>query len=447
MDVPLRWIRVSFAVLLLLMLMPSGYAFITTGERYEYESKVGETVANDRPGTTVIAADAHGGGTLAAVGPNGTLVYFNDTYDAYHDVDKAPDGQYTVEYIAHENIPAPACAGGTGTGDPCYRTVIERVNLSTGDVTRLYSVIRPNIGSAAAHDFDRVDEETVLIAEIGTPDRIRLVNTTTGITTWTWEAQSDVPLSSGGFFPGDWTHLNDVELLADGRVMVSLRNQDQVVFLDRETGLIESWTLGEDDAHGTLHEQHNPDYINESNGGPAVLVADSENSRILEYQRDGDSWERSWVWSDSQMQWARDADRLPNGHTLITDTHGDRVLEVDPEGEVVWSMAYPGGYDSERLDTPIESRQGPSATAANLQSDDAGETPRESSSEQSVLAGVVDLFPSLVVNGALYLLPNWFTPISVVGLFGGIVVVLAWGVAEFVYSPYSVTLRLHRSES
>jgi len=88
-----------------------------------------------------------------------------------------------------------------------------------------------------------------------------VVDTETGIIEWEWEAQTDYGLDSGGVYPGDWTHLNDVEALPDGRLMVSLRNHDQVVFLDRDDGLQEEWTLGADDGHDVLHEQHNPDYI------------------------------------------------------------------------------------------------------------------------------------------------------------------------------------------
>lgn len=36
--------------------------------------------------------------------------------------------------------------------------------------------------------------------------------------------------------------------------------------------------------------------------------------------------------------WGGDADRLPNGNTLITDTVNGRILEVTPEGEKVWEV-------------------------------------------------------------------------------------------------------------
>ena len=75
--------------------------------------------------------------------------------------------------------------------------------------------------------------------------------------------------------------------------MISPRNHDQVLFLDPETGLQENWTLGADDDYSVMYEQHNPDYIPESHGGPAVLIADSHNNRIGEYQRQDAGWTRT----------------------------------------------------------------------------------------------------------------------------------------------------------
>ena len=50
------------------------------------------------------------------------------------------------------------------------------------------------------------------------------------------------------------------------------------------------------------------------------------------------------------LDWPRDADRLPNGNTLITDSRNGRIIEVTPSGEVVWSY---GGlkvpYDADLL--------------------------------------------------------------------------------------------------
>ena len=51
------------------------------------------------------------------------------------------------------------------------------------------------------------------------------------------------------------------------------------------------------------------------------------------HERNG-SWEVAWGVDSAQevrFDWPRDADRLPNGNTLITDSRNNRVVEVTPE--------------------------------------------------------------------------------------------------------------------
>ncbi|MFC7194381.1 arylsulfotransferase family protein [Halosimplex aquaticum] len=246
-----------------------------------------------------------------------------------------------------------------------------------------------------------------------------------------------VPRSGGGEWPNDWTHLNDVEMLPDGRVMASPRNQDQVVFIDPETGLQENWTLGAENNYSVLYEQHNPDYIPESRGGPAVVVADSHNNRVVEFQRRNGSWEQSWQWSDDDMQWTRDADRLPNGNTLIVDSNGGRVLEVAPNGSVVWNVTLSSAYDAERLGTGDESAGGWSAASQNLTS--SGEIERDTDNDDSGklidLIGLKRAFlrmaPAKLMSAAVFLVPPWMRVWHVAAIGISLASLFALLVAEF----------------
>ena len=223
----------------------------------------------------------------------------------------------------------------------------------------------------------------------------------------------------------------------DGRptVMVSVRNHDQVVFVDMERGLRANWTLGSDGDHDTLYEQHNPDYIPPDRGGPAVLVADSENGRVVEYQRVNGSWEQSWEWRDQRLTWPRDADRLPDGHTLVTDSNGDRVLELDENGTVVWETTVGFPYESERLGTGDESTSGPSAAAADLP------TRTPDATNRSVVGDATTLLPPSVVNGVAYVLPGWVGVIEALAAVGLLVVVPVWAVVEWRRRAFEVHLR------
>jgi hypothetical protein len=224
-------------------------------------------------------------------------------------------------------------------------------------------------GLQDTHSTSRIGEDRLLVAQMratedGVPgDRLFVTNTTTGEVEWEWRFREHYPSDTDGGFDDDWTHVNDADLVGDDDryVLASPRNFDQVIVVDRRTDEI-VMRLGADGDLDTLHEQHNPDYLERDDGTPVVLVADSENDRVVEYVREcGDADPRlgagtppsdcEWnlVWSVRGFNWPRDADRLPNGNTLVTDTLNHRVVEITPEGEVVWEFfAAWAPYEAER---------------------------------------------------------------------------------------------------
>ncbi|WP_227380336.1 arylsulfotransferase family protein [Haladaptatus halobius] len=330
--------------------------------------------------------------------------------------------------------------------------------MSTDEVDRLYSRVVPTYSGFRIpytnrwHDVDRINETHFAVADIER-DRVFIVNTSSEIITWEWQALVHYSYKSGGPYPNDFTHVNDVEVLPDGRIMASIRNQDEVVFINRTSGVNESWTLGEENNHTILFGQHNPDYIPKSRGGPAVIVADSHNDRVVEFQRVNGEWKQSWVWQDAQMQWTRDADRLPNGHTLITDTHGNRILEINEDGEKVWSAQSNFPYDAERLGTGDESAGGPSAQRANLAgkatvASEAKDTASKVKTSDDGLAAlptktltaVEDTIPPKLLNAALYVMPGWFNVLEVLVLIVGLFVGLTWCLAEAYWRGYRLQL-------
>jgi hypothetical protein len=345
-------------------------------------------VAPPANATTVITVQKFRRNFLVAFAPDGRVRYFDDSLDRYHDVDPVPGGSHTVEFVGAEYDGATT------------HLLVRRVNLTTGATTDVYRHSVPRTDRPHRwHDVDRLDEHRLLVADIR-DDAAFVVNTTTGERTYEWPAQADFDTDSGGPFPRDWTHLNDVERLPDGRYMASLRNQDAVVFVEPGHGVDSSWTLGGD---GTLYEQHNPDYL--PGAEPSVLVADSQNQRIVEYRREDGSWERTWSWRDAAMTWPRDADRLPNGHTLIGDTNSGRVLEVDETGTVVWQVAGLPSYDVERLGTGDESEGGRSAERLGL----ANRSSASASDEPPRPPGGT-LLPSRVHNSVAFVAPLWMSP-------------------------------------
>ncbi len=389
-----------------------------------------ESVVPERPNATVVTTDPPGGnsGTAAIVAftDDGRTLYHNDTYGNYFDVDPDPPGSRTVLYVAgsrYDDCPDALAARGNGSyEDGCAKVVIERANLTTGETERIHTAVT---AWDIWHDVDRLSEDRLVVADIA-QDRVFTLNTTTGAVEWEWRADEDFDRGESGGQPGDWTHVNDVELLDDGRVMASLRNHDRVVFIEPGSGVQRNWTLGAEDAYGILYEQHNPDYIPEAWGGPAVVVSDSENNRVVEYQRVDGQWRQAWTWSDDQLRWARDADRLPDGHTLVTDSQGDRVLEVDVDGDVVWSISVPTPYEAERLGTGDESAGGRSRQALTNGTGGGSATGEETTG----LAWVVAFVTGPAVNGLLYVAPGWMRFGDLLVALGLAGAALSWLLAE-----------------
>lgn len=175
-------------------------------------------------------------------------------------------------------------------------------------------------------------------------DSAYVYNRTQDSITWEWEFRDHYETPQGNP-PTGWTHLNDIDKVNETTVMLSPRNLDQVIFVDQESGEIIN-RLGRDGETDILNHQHNPDVV--SLNPLTVIVADSENDRIVEYKYEDDEWSLTWELKGS-LNWPRDADRLPNGNTLVTDTLNHRVIEVTPEGEVVWEYYAPWApYDADR---------------------------------------------------------------------------------------------------
>lgn len=458
-----RTVRIVFAALIALSVVAVGVGFAQSSSETKFESVLtgdGDVdreaqIAPPSDGVTVVATDSNSWrgersegpralAELVAFADDGTVLYYDDSHTRYWDVDPVEGTQMTVEYSYADHLEADECPTDWnpsdygvdqetwdtyyevhGEVDACTYNGVERVNLSTGDVEEVWGHETPGKEASRYHDVDRLNETHLVVADIYF-DGIFVVNTETDEVEWRWNAsESFDTATTGDDFPDDWSHINDVEVLDDGRIMVSPRNMDRAIFVDPQSNSVDTeWTLGEEDNYEILYEQHNPDFINESNGGPAVIVADSENNRVLEYQRTDDGgWEQSWLWRDARMQWPRDADRLPNGHTLIADSNGNRVFEVDENGDVVWHVNIAFPYEAERLETGDESTDGPSAESGEIAS-------RRGSVIDGFWIGVKNVLPGRYLNGLMYITPVWVGIVELVALALALLALVAWAGTE-----------------
>jgi len=215
--------------------------------------------------------------------------------------------------------------------------------------------------NSEVHDAEMLPNGNILVADMDN-ERIVEVDRETRDVVWSWHA-SEFYRAPDNVGTRDWLHLNDVDRIGDGRYLVSIRNANQLLVIERGEGVVE--VINEDRSESNdgdckrpgqlepdesgdvrcgdpdiLGHQHNPQWL----GDGAVLVADSENDRIVELHRSNGTWEPTWVSYSANgvpYDWPRDADRLPNGQTLVTDTRNARAVAIWPNGSIAWSQSVP----------------------------------------------------------------------------------------------------------
>lgn len=160
-----------------------------------------------------------------------------------------------------------------------------------------------------------------------------------GVSTVLWRASKfyDAPEDAT---EEDWLHINDVDRISENEYLISVRNENQLLVINTTQGKA-TQVINKERDKDILSRQHNPQWLSEDR----ILVADSHNLRIVELEKQDGEWVPVWGIDKAQgeqFRWPRDADRLPNGNTLITDSRNHRVVEVNAQGETVnsWDVGF-----------------------------------------------------------------------------------------------------------
>jgi hypothetical protein len=171
-----------------------------------------------------------------------------------------------------------------------------------------------------------------------------------GKVVWSWKAYEHFDPVKDAIGPLDWrkewTHGNSVEELSDGNLLLSFRNIDLVCIIDKKTDDIK-WRYGQ--GAKELAHMHAPSILPNGN----MLIFDNGFNRKIEevsYSRivelDPKSKEVKWEYKspvvvDFFTPACGNAQRLPNGNTLICETMKGRFFEITPKGEIVWDYTSP----------------------------------------------------------------------------------------------------------
>jgi hypothetical protein len=396
-----RSTRIVFSVGILALLVP----VIVAGVTYEdplADETTGDTLQSQHDITflSVQGVDwktGHKGETARIVAvetDTKEVVWKHDRFRRYFDVDP----------IGSDRLLFAAASESGGSEMHAYL-----VNWRTGE--RLHKFDLPK----DTHDVDRINDTAYVYVGRFT-DSIHVYNTTRDTVTWRYDLKNHFPkhAGKGDDYVKDYSHLNDVDLVADGSAfLISPRNFNTVVLVDRSTKET-LWTLGTDDEPEILNHQHNPVLL--TRDPPTVLVADSNNNRIIEYRRTNGTWDATWRYPN--VDWPRDADRMPNGNTLIADTHDQRFLEVTPNGSTVWEMnATHWPYDIERLRYGEEPAGPPLINTTPVYPEET-----ERTGVVGTLAGAYTYAHTM----ALWVLPAWVDPAVFASLIGAIGGALSW---------------------
>ena len=355
------------------------------------------------------------------------ITWREDSADSYFDVTMLPNGSVMAGFMhsGYEEGCEPYETPCTKTG---FRILDPEADGGPAVLSEYAFPVRSE-GNSEVHDVERLDSGEYLLTDM---DAERLVTVRDGEETWEWRA-SELYNAPEDPTRRDWLHINDVDVINESHYLVSVRNANQLVVVERGAGAVE--VINEDqggsddsclvrgeqlvpDADGdvrcgdtdVLNHQHNPQWL----GDGAVLVADSDNDRVVELHRTDDGqWEPAWVLETAggiPLNWPRDADRLDNGNTLVTDTLNQRVFEITPNGTVVWSKETPRiPYEAERL--PEGERVG-----GQLYTSDGAAGPSQGSTETATTApdttgGDVPVLSTAmtVLRAVVPSTPFWFT--------------------------------------
>ena len=390
---------------------PEAVATATTNDSSPDDGEESDEVAARNRSGVLVSVQSYGGfgqnnGRAVLVRDGDVVWSFAPEDSRVFDAELLDNGNVLVSYATH--LPAGECPDEQleYKRDRCVRNNVVELDYDTNEVVWEYRWLDAFINHHEVHDSDRLPSGETAIADMGN-DRAFVVDEN-GSVVWEWRARDRIGPGTDFWetFGGperpapesDWMHMNDVDLTDDGDFLLSVRNFDVVLEVNRSTKGIEHVT-GEPRETGVdvegrvpiLDDQHNPMLVgNESH----VVVADSEADRIVEVNRS--SGAVVWTFSEGLL-WPRDADRLPNGNTLVTNSLRYEVEEVTPDGEIVWryEVAWSGKrgipYEADRVSIPEEPDAmpvlGESATEATTPPDTATTTADDESSATATPEG------------------------------------------------------------
>ena len=319
------------------------------------------------------------GGGVTEIGRDGTVAFEYTSSDLHHDVVKLANGNYLVIASAYysnvDSIAAGAnldCLGDNGIEiDEIHEIEPSETDASGGTVVWKWS---PWDHLIQDHDSSKANYGVVA-------DHPELIDLNYGLCKW--------KASTSGFLkdPHHWTHMNGIDYNASlDQIMITSRHFSEVWVIDASTtteqaagstggnskmggDLLYRWgnprasksgsRVGQDlffphAAHwipAGLEGEGNVLIYNNGHEHPGLVRPYASVDEVVfpasghKYLRAGGAYMRPthvWSYRLAQRTWIMsNAQRLPNGNTLLSEGNFSRITEITPSGEVVWHYVSP----------------------------------------------------------------------------------------------------------
>ena len=262
----------------------------------------------------------------------------------YHTPDKARivevnmHGEIVWEYVLPANLKQYTNPGFDVELMPNNNILFVLPRSGIYEINRKGTIVWSYPDSKVSHDADRLPNGDTLI-NFGNNDgkddaQVKEVNPK-GEIVWSWHAKDSFNKPPyDAIYNQGWTHSNAVTRLPSGNTLVSLRNFNLTIEVNPKGAVV--WQY---DWSSIGNDPHEPEILPNGNilvsfpGIPdKVVELNPKTNEIV--------WQYIIKKSQSQDGSNRDADRLPNGNTLIND--GTKLIEVTPAKEIVWQFNVKG---------------------------------------------------------------------------------------------------------
>jgi hypothetical protein len=260
----------------------------------------------------------------------------------------------------------------------------EGEGLILDDHYRTVGIVRASEGySADLHEFQITPEGTALITGFapvaadlssvgGSPNGelldsiVQEIDIRTGRLLWEWHAFGHVPLTASeagtppANSPYDFFHLNSIQQLPNGNLLISARNTWAVYEISRETGKV-IWTLGGKDSSFKMSSGTNFYWQHDAHlqGNTLTLFDDGATpqeepqSRALTLHVDPVRFKvtvaRVYTHSPGVLSdYEGSMQTLPNGNLFVDWGRAPDLSEYTPGGEQIWNVSFTAPVHSYR---------------------------------------------------------------------------------------------------